>query len=203
MRLNPYVVTMVTLCMILTCLFIAGCRNSKPSRVEAPPKETATVGEGRPAVVDPFQRLAAATSGTLSAASAEKVNQLHISGVALLGICAAVWYVSRSWQTIAMVFVLGISSGACAVLLTDYPKVVLLIPLCVLAVLVAYGIQIIIEWWTGYRAWKAASTEIELADTGEKSLGQRIKDRFAAAGLTPILNKGLKVMEKIWAKQSS
>lgn len=201
MRHNPYVVVMICLSVMLMALIMSpGCRRAAP--LPNPPKDAATAEEpDKPAVAAPFQKFAAATSGTLSAVSAARVNALHIPGVVLLGICMAVWYVTRSWKTTLLCFLLGVSSGACAVLLTDYPRVVLLIPLCGLAFLAAYGVQIVIEWWTGYRAWKAVATEIELADTGKRSLGQLVKERFAESGLTPVLEKALKKMEKIWDKK--
>lgn len=201
MRHNPFVVVLICLSVMLMALIMfPGCRKNAP--LPNPPKDAATAEEpDKPAVAAPFQKFAAATSGTLSAASADKVGDLHIPGVVLLGICMAVWFLTRSWKTTLLCFFLGGASGAFAVLLTDYPKVVLLIPLCGLAFLIGCAVKTTIEWWTGYQAWKAVSTEIEVADTGKRSLGQLVKDRFAEAGLTPILEKALKMMEKIWSKQ--
>lgn len=209
MRCNPFIVVFMSLTVIVMGLMVLpGCRNKAAAPEPVKPTANATESpaalpqeEVQPPTASPFQKFADATSGTLTAASADKVADLHIPGIVLLGICMSVWYLTRSWKTTLLCFGLGVAVGACGVLLSDFPKVVLLIPLCGLAVLIAYGVKVVFEWFTGYRAWKAVSTEIESADTGSFSLGQLIKDRFKEAGLAPVLDKALGLMEKIWKVQ--
>lgn len=182
-----------TLLLILMLAGFSGCVKNDPP--ETQPKDAVTAKEPVPFWKRPFQRKAAAVISSVT--NTDKAVGLGVSGFALLILCAAVKFLSGSWRPAFVILGMGIATSACAVLLDQYSWVVLLIPIAGLAVLAKY----VIDWWTGYRAWVVSSTEIENADTGEKSVGQRIKDRFAEAGLAPRLEKAVKMMEKLWAKQ--
>ena len=206
MRHNIHLVILVGLTVIVIGLLpLAGC---KKKAVPPPPKDAATAKEV-PAPAAPFPGaakavgiLADAAKGDVSAASAGKLGDLHVSGLVLLLLGVAAKFLFGSWRHAGAVVALGLGLSAGAVLLTDYPRVVLLVPLCGLALLIAFCVKKGIEWRTGYRAWTASADVIEKADTGPRSVGQRIKDKFVEAGVSGVLDKALKPLEALWDKEA-
>lgn len=193
MRLSPLIILVFVL-MVCTVAGL-GCLDRKSSPQPVSTTDATAGKEEKPSWVDPFLD---AGKGKISAASVAKLGELHISGLALLALCTALRFLAGKWKPAVITFGLGILAAACAVLLTDYPRVVLIIPICGLAVLIGYAVKLILEWWTGYRAFVAVSGEIEAADTGKVSLGQLVKNRFKEAGLTSVIDKALKKVEKLW-----
>jgi prophage antirepressor-like protein len=96
---------------------------------------------------------------------------------------------------------LGVVPTVLAVLLTEYSRVVLLVPLSGLALLTLWIIRRIGEWRTKANGFDAASTVIEDADTGPKSLGQIMKDRIKETTKSGIIDKALKPLEEQWGKK--
>ena len=195
MRLNPYIVFMF---MVFFGLIVgAGCRK----RAETPPPplpDVATAKEVKPLWVDPFLD---AAKGDVSVRSADNLGKFYVSGLVILLAAIGVRLFTGSWKDALIVSGLGTVPAVVAVLLTDYPRVVLLVPACGLAILITHGIKRLVEWRTGYRAWQATAEVIEKEDTGKNSIGQRIKDKFKEAGIADTLDKALEPLEKLWKKQ--
>ena len=183
---------------LMSLLLVGGC-GKKPPVPPAPPKEAAVPEEeAAPSTVDAFLD---AAKGNASAVSADNLGKLYVPGLVLLLVAVAVKFLFGSWRDAFIAAGLGGALSAGAVLLTDYSRVVLLIPACGLAILIACGIRKVVEWRTGFRAWRASAGVIEEADTGPQSTGQRIKNTFKTAGLGPVLDPALKPLEKLWKKQ--
>lgn len=201
MKNNPLAAMTICLAAFLIGIVIfTGCVKQKEQ--EPLPRETATVvKEGDPTGVTPFPRILDAAKGSVSGITAGNLERLFLPGLAILLIAVIARFIFGSWRDSFVVSGLGLIPSIGGVLLSEYPNVVLLVPAAAAAVGIAYGVKRIFEWWTGYRCWVATSSIIEEGDTGPTSWGQRIKDRFKATGWASLLDKGVRLMEKIWAKR--
>ena len=200
MRPNLAIALMVSIPLLicLMALLLGGGCGKKPPVPPAPPEEAAPAEEAPPSTVVAFLD---AAKGNASAVSADNLGKLYVPGLVILLVGIAVKFLFGSWRDAFIAAGLGVALSAGAVLLTDYSRVVLLIPACGLAILIACGIRKVVEWRTGFRAWRASAGVIEEADTGPQSTGQRIKNTFKTAGLAPVLDPALKPLEKLWKKQ--
>lgn len=194
LRISPYIIALSGILLLL--VVGVGCR--KQPATPPPMSDVTTAKEVKPGWVDPFLD---AAKGNVSAISADNLGKFYVSGLVILLVAVGVKLFTGSWRDAFIVSALGMLPSVGAVLLTDYPRVVLLVPLCGLAVLIAYGVRRAVEWRIGYRAWVASATVTEAKDTGPHSLGQRTKNMFKDAGIANILDKALKPLEKLWEKQ--
>lgn len=210
LRPNLAVALMVSI-PLLVCLMalLVGCGKGTPP---APPKETAAPGEeATPKPAAPFQqdggsgvvektvdKVAGAAKDEVTKLSAEKLGNLHISGLSLLLLTVAARFLFGSWRQALFIPATGITISAGAVLLTDYPRVVLLIPLAWVVVLIAEFIRKAVEWHRKAKGFDATANVIEAADTGPLSAGQLIKNKVVEAGYANVVDVALKPLEKIW-----
>ena len=214
MRLNPYVIVIISLSILLAgLLVISGCRN-KPAPVETR-KDAVMVEEVTAPAADPFQDafsrdgLARKTAAIVADAareqpsviSTESLERLHISGLALLFVAVAARFLFGRWKDAYIATGLGIIPSVLAVLLTEYSRVVLLVPLCGLALLAVFVLKRVAEWRTKAKGFDATATVIEDADTSKYSLGQLMKDKIKESGFASIVDKALKPLEALWAKK--
>lgn len=208
LRVNPYVILLIFLSVLVGGLMVAGCR--KKATPPAPPKDAVAVQNKEPApVANPFpdvagkavEKIADTAKGGVSAFTAEKLGNLHLSGLALLILAILAKFLFGSWKHSLAVTLLGLVPSIVAVVLTDYSRVVLILPACGVVILIALGIRQVILWRAGYKGFNAVGNVIETADTGEDSLGQRIKNRIAESDWSAIVDKALKPLEKIWEKK--
>ncbi|MCD7896358.1 MAG: hypothetical protein LUG50_06740 [Planctomycetaceae bacterium] len=209
MRLNPYVTVLISLSILLGGLILfTGCHKSPTAPPPVPPKDAVTAKEAVPVATDPFHDVARKTAAVIadtareqpSIISTESLERLHISGLALLFVAIAARFLFGRWKDAYIATGLGVIPSVLAVLLTEYSRVVLLVPLCGLALLTLVVYRRLAEWRTKAQGFDAASTVIEKADTGPSSLGQLMKDRIAETPVAGIVDKALTYMEKLWTK---
>lgn len=208
MRHNPYIVIMAFLALVLGALIVcSGC--GKQPAPNPTSKDAATAKEAVTPTADPFQDAARKTAAVIADAareqpsviSTESLERLHISGLALLFVAVAARFLFGRWKDAYIATGLGIIPSVLAVLLTEYSRVVLLVPLCGMALLAFVVYRKVTEWRTKARGFDATSTIIEKADTGPKSLGQLMKDRIGETGVSEVIDKALTYMEKLWGKK--
>ena len=182
-------------------LLVPGCQKRQPAihhDTEAVSSETVFPSEGT------FEKISAVADMSLkgqpSKVSTDNLGRLHISGIALVFVALTARFLFGSWKDAYIAAGLGSIPSVLAVLLTEYSRVVLLIPLCWIGILAFIAYQKLAEWRTKAKGFEAASTIIEKADTGSRSLGQLMKDRIAESGSDSVIDKALPYMEKLWGK---
>ncbi len=207
MRHNPYIAVLIFMSIMLAGLIsISGCR--KAATAPAARKDVVTTKEAAVNDSSPFQDAARKTVTAVSNVareqpsilSADSLSRLHISGLALLFVAVAARFLFGRWKDAYIATGLGVVPSVLAVLLTEYSRVVLLVPLCGLVILGVAAYRRIATWRMEAKGFEAASVIIEKADTGPKSLGQLMKDRIAESGVSGVVDKALKPLEAQWAK---
>lgn len=209
---NPYATVIISLAILLTCLAaISGCRSKQAPVKDATSKDAMMAEEVTAPVGSPFRDAAGRTADLIADAareqpsilSTDKLGQLHISGFALLCIAIAARFLFGTWRDAYIAAGLGVVPSVLAVLLTEYSKVVLLVPACGLSLLALAVYRRVSLWRTKAVGFDATATVIEEADTGSKSLGQLMKNRIAETEVSSVIDKALKPLEKLWKKTKS
>lgn len=197
---DPYNVIVACLSVVFMMLMLAmclcvGCRQQ--STPIAPPTTPIQREEVKAPALDTFLD---ATKDTLNASSAENVGNYYVSGFTLLLLALGVRAVSGSWKAAVITVILGSGLGAVGVLLENYARVVLLIPLCGLGMLLIYATKKIAEWRTGYSAFNAAATTFETADIGPNSNGKKAKTLLANSDVAELIEQALIPLRKLWER---
>lgn len=211
MRPNLALALMVTSPLLVGLMSVlAGCGGKAAPTV--PPKEAATAEGEKAKPAAPFQqggpgivertvgKVAGAAKDEVTKLSAEKLGDLHISGLYLLLLTIVARFLFGSWKQALLIPATGITISAGAVLLTDYPRVVLLIPLGWVVVLIAELARKAAGWRQKAKGFDAVAGVIEDADTGPRSAGQLIKNKVNEAGFAAVVDVALKPLEEIWKK---
>jgi hypothetical protein len=189
-------------------LVIVGCRRpslfrrpaAAPSSAPAtaPELQQETSPDSGGSFQEGIQGISRITGATLSAASREALERLHISGIVLLVGAVAARFLFGSWRDAAYVCLVGLVPSIGAILLADYGAVVLLFPAAGVVAALALGVKYVVEWRTGYRAFKAVAEVIEREDDGDYSAGKAIKKAVKSSTLSAIVDKALAPVEKLW-----
>lgn len=198
-KANPVLLSLCLLtCICVGSLVFPGCRKAPtPVAPAQQHQQQPTVPEEAvPGIPDyPFR---AAVERTLTATSASGVTNMYVSGIISVVAALGMRLITGKWKDAGYAVAICAAASAVAVLLADFSGVVLIAPVALVVVLICVFIKRVVEWWTGYRAWREAATQIEASDTGPNSLGQRMKNQFKSAGLAPKLAKALEPLEAEW-----
>ena len=175
----------LSLCMI----FLAGCK-PKPT---PKPVDAMQCEEARTPVRIPF--LGDDVKGA-SQAVLDNIKPLYRIAFIFLGASGVVGLF------IGLKAGLGLGLGGfvglgTAVLLSEFPRTVLLFPAAGVVLLIAFGVVWIIKLWRRNQTLGVIVPAIDELDTGPQSPGRRIKKKIAESGKENVVRKGIEHIKKL------
>lgn len=173
-------------------VFFGGCQKNP-----TPPKPVVVQDEGSAAKKPVSFPFIGDDINAASEAVVVGVRPLYGFGIGLFGFGLLVGLVTGIPAGLRVMGggLLGIAS---AVLFTEFPRSVLLIPLALVGFLIFKGACWLKRFWDEHRALKVITPTIDKMDTGPRSAGRKLKEQIEKTGFAETVRKGLKYIKGLF-----